>query len=145
MRRRFNWYFNLTEEGFDVSGLSPCPRTTARELRCFAESTRATLPIPTLYWESPSLTVDGGSSGKSLRVTPYEHNTVQDATLNSVFTSWTINPLVAENYALRDQNIGRALSSGVVLEAQISMSRTFPSPDAPITLIPGRRVTARST
>lgn len=63
-------------------------------------------------------------------VTPFEHNTIQDATLNSVFTSCTMNPLVAENYALRDRIIPDTLSSGVVLEAQIPVSRTFPSPDA---------------
>lgn len=47
----------------------------------------------------------------------------------SVFTSWTLNPLVAENYALRDRNDG-TISYGVVLTAQIPMWRTFPSPDA---------------
>lgn len=37
---------------------------------------------------------------------------------------------MAENYALRDANIGDTISTGVVLEAQIPVSRTFPSADA---------------
>lgn len=63
-------------------------------------------------------------------MTPFEHNTIQEATLSSVFTSWTVNPAVAENYALRDTNLENTISTGVVLQAEIPISRTFPSPDA---------------
>jgi hypothetical protein len=53
--------------------------------------------------------------------TPLEHNTV--STLNSPYTSWTTNPAVAENFALRPNGVG------VVLEASIPQSRIVVSPN----------------
>jgi len=60
--------------------------------------------------------------------TPYEHSHTQDATLNSIFTSWTTDIRVAENYALRDQNVEHTVSRGVILEADIPIRKTYPSP-----------------
>ena len=119
----------LREEGFDVSGLSPCSADNGPRITLFrgvnqghAAYADALLGIakPNRRW---------WQFWKLSPVTPYEHNTVQDATLNSVFTSWSSNPLVAEAFALRDQLVPNTVSSGVVLEAQIPISRTFPSPD----------------
>ena len=119
----------LREEGFDVSGLSPCsadngPRITlfrgVNEKHVAYSDALLGIAKPNRRW---------WQFWKVSPVTPYEHNTVQDATLNSVFTAWTINPLVAEGYALWDQVVRDTISTGVVLEAQIPLSRTFPSPD----------------
>jgi hypothetical protein len=60
--------------------------------------------------------------------TPEEHSTLHGATLNSFFTSWSLNFLVAENYALRDQVIKGTLSNGVVLKKDVLVSRTIPMP-----------------
>jgi RHS repeat-associated protein len=55
--------------------------------------------------------------------TPLEHNTVPGATLNSPFTSWTTDPAVAENFALRPGG------QGVVIEAKVPVSQITPSPN----------------
>lgn len=52
--------------------------------------------------------------------TPLEHNTVST---KSKYTSWTTDPRVAKNFALRPKG------EGVVLEGQISINRTVKSPD----------------
>jgi hypothetical protein len=120
----------LREEGFDVSGATPCTNDTGPRLTLYRGVNRnhagyadALLGIakPNRRW---------WQFWKLSPITPFEHNTMQQAAINSVFTSWTINPLVAENYALRDQYDPGMISSGVVLEAQIPIWRTFPSPDA---------------
>lgn len=43
--------------------------------------------------------------------------------MNSPYTSWTTNPAVAENFALRPNG------SGVVLETTVPISRTVASPN----------------
>ncbi|MBK9628530.1 MAG: hypothetical protein IPO56_12735 [Flavobacteriales bacterium] len=55
--------------------------------------------------------------------TPLQHNTVPGATLWSPFTSWTTNPAVAENFALRPNG------SGVVIQAEVPLSQTVMSPN----------------
>jgi RHS repeat-associated protein len=55
--------------------------------------------------------------------TPLQHNIAPGGTLDSPYTSWTTDPAVAENFALRPG--GR----GVVIEAQVPISRTTPSPN----------------
>ena len=55
--------------------------------------------------------------------TPLEHNTVPGATLNSPHTSWTTDPAVAENFALRPTG------KGVVIKANVPTSQTTPSPN----------------
>jgi RHS repeat-associated protein len=60
-------------------------------------------------------TPNGGSA------TPLQHNTT--STLNSPFTSWTPNPEVALNFALRPAG------AGVVLTAQIPNSKIVVSPN----------------
>jgi RHS repeat-associated protein len=119
----------LREEGFEVKGLTPCSRDEGPKITlyrgvnekhtAYADALLGTAKPNRRWWQF----------WKSSPATPYEHNTVQDATLSSVFTSWSRNPLVAENYALRDQNIGAMISSGVILQAEIPISRTYPSPD----------------
>lgn len=52
-----------------------------------------------------------------------EHNAGANGTLTSPFTSWTADPAVALNYALRGG--GR----GAVLEAVVPLSRTAASPN----------------
>jgi RHS repeat-associated protein len=54
---------------------------------------------------------------------PLQHNTVGGATRRSIFTSWTRNCEVADNYALRPSG------NGTVLEAQIHPWVIVPSPD----------------
>ncbi|MFT3981659.1 MAG: hypothetical protein QM687_14385 [Ferruginibacter sp.] len=65
--------------------------------------------------------VKGTVSANGGTATPLEHNT--SSTLNSPYTSWTTNPEVAKNYALRPAG------SGVVLTAQIPISQTVVSPN----------------
>jgi len=55
--------------------------------------------------------------------TPYEHNAVPGGTRNSPYTSWTTNPEVAENFALRPKG------TGVVLRIAIPRSRLVASPN----------------
>lgn len=52
---------------------------------------------------------------------PLEHN--QGNTLNSPYTSWTTDPIVATNYAMRGSG------SGVVLKANVPASSTVVSPN----------------
>ena len=56
--------------------------------------------------------------------TPLEHNTAPGATLRSPYTSWTTDPAVAENFALRPNG------GGVVVRAEVPVSQTVPSPNA---------------
>ena len=60
--------------------------------------------------------------------TPAEHNSGIQGTRNSPYTSWSLNPDVAENYALRSQQRGR-LAPGVVLHLRVPFSRLTLSPN----------------
>jgi RHS repeat-associated protein len=55
--------------------------------------------------------------------TPLQHNTVLGSTLWSPYTSWTTNPAVAENFALRPTG------TGVVVKAEVPVSQTVVSPN----------------
>lgn len=55
--------------------------------------------------------------------TPLEHNAVPGATLRSPYTSWTTDPAVAENFALRPNG------GGVVIRTEVPVSQTVPSPN----------------
>jgi hypothetical protein len=55
--------------------------------------------------------------------TAFEHNAVRGGTLYSPATSWTTDPRVALNFALRPNG------AGVVLKAEIPLSRIIPSPN----------------
>lgn len=69
--------------------------------------------------------------------TPLEHNTV--STLNSPYTSWTTNPAVAENFALRTS--GR----GVILRTEVPASSVVTSPNLKnVVLIQNGRVVSES-
>jgi hypothetical protein len=81
---------------------------------------------------------DEALNGKAVRkggnATPAEHNS---GNTNSQYTSWTTNPEVATNYAIRPKG------SGVVLKATVPSSRLTKSPSLKnITLkqIPGKIV-----
>src|SRR3989441_359244 len=119
----------LREEGFDVGGLTPCSKDKSPRITLYrgVNQNHAGYPEALLGIAKPNRR--WWQFWKLSPLTPFEHNTIQEATINSVFTSWTLNPLVAEAYALRDQLIPDTISMGVVLEAQIPISRTFPSPD----------------
>jgi hypothetical protein len=56
--------------------------------------------------------------------TPYQHNAVPGGTLDSPYTSWTTDPHVAENFALRLGN-----TSGVVIQAEVPASCIVTSPN----------------
>lgn len=72
--------------------------------------------------------------------TPFEHNAVPGGTLNSPYTSWTTDPRVAENFALRP-----GPTPGVVIEAQVPVSRLVPSPNTKnVSLIQGGGVVSES-
>ena len=69
---------------------------------------------------------------------PLEHNT--GSTLNSPYTSWTTNPAVAENFALRPGG-----TPGVVLEINVPLSKTIASPNLKeIVLIQNGKVVSES-
>jgi RHS repeat-associated protein len=53
----------------------------------------------------------------------YEHNVVPGATLRSPFTSWTTDPEVAMNFALRPGG------GGVVIRAEVPLSQVLQSPN----------------
>jgi len=55
--------------------------------------------------------------------TPLEHNIAPGGTIFSPYTSWTTNPAVAENFALRPGG------SGVVITVQVPSSRIIISPN----------------
>ena len=61
--------------------------------------------------------------------TPLEHNTGPVATLRSPYTSWTTDPAVAENFALRPNG------GGVVIRAEVPVSQTVPSPNLKTVLL----------
>ncbi|HEX9060909.1 MAG TPA: RHS repeat-associated core domain-containing protein, partial [Clostridia bacterium] len=61
--------------------------------------------------------------------TPLEHNAGYKGTLNSPYTSWTTNPDVAENFALRNGVNGGGSTKGVVLEVQVPRSKILESPN----------------
>ena len=71
---------------------------------------------------------------------PLEHNAAPGGTLNSPYTSWTTDPRVAENFALRP---GR--TPGAVIEAQVPTSRLLTSPNTKnVSLIQGGGVVSES-
>lgn len=71
---------------------------------------------------------------------PFEHNAAPGGTLNSPYTSWTTDPRVAENFALRP---GR--TPGMVIEAQVPTSRLLTSPNTKnVSLIQGGGVVSES-
>ncbi|CAM3049637.1 hypothetical protein DRF59_16305 [Chryseobacterium flavum] len=67
-----------------------------------------------------SQAVEGTATPRGGNATPLEHNTV---TTESNYTSWTTNPAVAENFALRTSR------EGVVLTADIPNSQLVQSPN----------------
>jgi len=67
-----------------------------------------------------SQAVEGTATPRGGTATPLEHNTI---TTESNFTSWTTNPAVAENFALRTSG------EGVVLTADIPNSQLVQSPN----------------
>ncbi|MGN6105584.1 MAG: RHS repeat-associated core domain-containing protein [Kofleriaceae bacterium] len=68
--------------------------------------------------------------------TPEIHNTGHLGTLNSPYTSWTTNPEVAKNYAVRKAVGADDLADGVVITVQVPKSRIVRSPDVhPVGLV----------
>lgn len=63
----------------------------------------------------------GTAIPKGGNATAVEHN---GGNTNSPFTSWTTNPEVAKNYALRTSG------EGVIMEAEVPISQTVTSPSA---------------
>src|SRR5512145_627392 len=71
--------------------------------------------------------------------TPYEHNAVSGGTRNSPYTSWSTDPEVAMNFALRPKG------SGVVLTITVPKAKLVPSPNLKeVLLIQSGRVVSES-
>jgi len=77
---------------------------------------------------------------KGKGATPHQHNAGQGGTLNSPYTSWTTDPRVARNFALRPGG-----TSGVIIKAVVPTSRLIASPNTKcVNLIQGGGVVSES-
>jgi RHS repeat-associated protein len=107
-----------------TTGVTTAIRTTSSEMRTVS-ATQGEMSHVTIYRgvneSSPgySNAIEGKVVPKGGTATPVEHNM---GNTNSNYTSWTTNPEVAKNYALRPSG------QGVVLEATVPKAATTVSP-----------------